>query len=183
MTEQTPASHTPPPPALFDPLEATDFQRLEHAASLKGLLKPFKGKGELESWAKECEQLRDSLLALAQRLLAQGTTYPFNRLPVLLAQQTTSAGTAFLRWRYVDRSAMGVLLWDKLVTDPRTPTPLVHELYALEIERIAINMQVSLTHTISRQAHACAQKMAQAESRYRERLITSTGHSPPGVLT
>ncbi len=31
----------------FEALEQTDFQKLEHAAYLKGLLKPFKGNGEL----------------------------------------------------------------------------------------------------------------------------------------
>lgn len=32
----------------FLALQQTDFLRLEHAAYLKGLLKPFKGKGALE---------------------------------------------------------------------------------------------------------------------------------------
>ena len=48
MTGRLPAE-APPAPRLFDPVEATDFQQLEHAASLKGLLKPFKGKGELHA--------------------------------------------------------------------------------------------------------------------------------------
>jgi hypothetical protein len=34
-------------PRYFRPLEQPAFMRLEHAASLKGLLKPFKGKGGL----------------------------------------------------------------------------------------------------------------------------------------
>ena len=96
--------------------------------------------------------------------------YPFGRLPVLLALQTTGAGTAFLRWRYADRSAMGVSLWMRLIADPRTPVALAHELYALEVERIALNMQVSLTHTLAQQARACAQKMAQAQSHYEQRI-------------
>ena len=170
MIDRSPASQPHPVPRLFDRLEAIDFQRLEHAASLKGLLKPFKGKGELERWGHECQQMRDGLLLLAHRLLAQARTYPFNRLAVQVALQTTSAGTAFLRWRSADRSAMGVSLWQRLITDPATPVPLVHELYALEVERIALNMQVSLTHTLAQQALACADKMAQAQSYYEQRI-------------
>jgi len=35
-------------PKHFQPLEQIAFRGLEHAAYLKGLLKPFKGKGSLE---------------------------------------------------------------------------------------------------------------------------------------
>jgi hypothetical protein len=165
-------------PRLFDTLESTDFQRLEHAASLKGFLKPFKGKGELERWASQCEGLRDDLIRLAQRLVSQATTYPFSLLPVLLAQQTTGAGTAFLRWRNADRSAMGVSLWAELVNHPITPAPLLPELFALELQRIALNMQISLTHSIARQASECAEKMAQAEAIYQRRVDGHARHNP-----
>lgn len=157
------------PPRFFVPLEATDFQRIEHAASLKGLLKPFKGKEELLTFAGECQAVRDALIVRAQRLLAQATVYPFSMLSVVLTQQTTAAGTAFLRWRNTDRSAMGVALWTALIDDPATPLQMLDELFALELERVALNMQVSLTHTLARQARECAQKMAHAESIYRRR--------------
>jgi len=52
-------------PRYFVPLEQTDFQHLEHAHYLKGLLKPFKGKGPLEDWANQCAALRDDLIRLA----------------------------------------------------------------------------------------------------------------------
>ncbi|MDE2052763.1 MAG: DUF3158 family protein, partial [Gammaproteobacteria bacterium] len=139
-------------PRRYRPLEQADFLRLKHAPSLKGLLKPFKGKGEWEAWASECEALRDAVMILAQRMLAQASAYPFNLLPVVLTQQATGAGTTFLRWRMLDRSQMGVALWEALMTSPSTPTALMHDLYALEIERVALNCQVSLTHSIARQA-------------------------------
>jgi hypothetical protein len=160
-------------PRFFDPLEATDFQRIEHAASLKGLLKPFKGKEALLTFAGESEAARDALIQRAQRLLAQATAYPFSMLPVALTQQSTAAGTAFLRWRNADRSAMGVALWATLIEDPATPLQMLDELFALEIERVALNMQVSLTHTLARQARECAQKMTYAESIYRRRAPLS----------
>jgi hypothetical protein len=154
----------------YRPLEPADFSALRHAPYLKGLLKPFKGKGEWEAWASECEALREGTITLARRVLAQATAYPFNLLPVVLAQQPTGAGTTFLRWRMFDRSAMGVALWEALIASPNTPAALVHDLYALELERIALNLQVSLTHAMARQARECARKAARAQALYRERI-------------
>jgi len=143
---------------------------MEHAASLKGLLRPFKGKGELEAWGHQCERLRDSVALLTQRLLAQATAYPLNLLPVVLAQQTAAAGTTFLRWRNADRSAMGVALWARLMGQSTTSPALAQELLALELERIVLNMQISLTHTLARQALECAQKMGEAQATYQQRI-------------
>lgn len=156
-------------PTLFQPLTQADFVAIEHAASLKGLLRPFKSKGELDAWASQCQQQRDVLAHLAQRLLAQATAYPLNLLPVVLAQQSTAAGTTFLRWRNADRSAMGVALWARVVADSSTPPALARELYALELERIVLNMQMSLLHTLARQARECAQKMGAATAAYEQR--------------
>lgn len=158
-----------PAPRLFNSLERQAFARLEHASSLKGLLRPFKGKGELESWACDCERLRDQLISLAQQLLAQATAYPFSLLPVVLASQTTGAGTTLLRWRSADRIAMGVSLWTQLMHSPRTPMSLIHELFALEQQRVVLNMQISLTHTLARHARECSVKLAHAETTYRRR--------------
>lgn len=165
MTEANPT-----PRRSFLPLEQTDFQRLEHAAYLKGLLQPFKGKGSLQTWANQCEALRDDMIALAlRRVLPQARAYPFNLLAVQLAQQTTGAGTTFLRWRNADRSSMGVTLWQDTLENPATPDRLIEDLYAMELQRIVLNMQISLTHSIARQALECASKMADAEAVYLRR--------------
>lgn len=151
----------------FTTLEQTAFQRLEHAGYLKGLLRPFKSKGALEVWAIQCEALRDELIALAQRqVLAQARSHPFNLLPIQLAQQVTGAGTVFLRWRNLDRSSMGVALWQEMVVNPATPLGLVGDLHAMEIQRAVLNMQISLLHTLARQARECASKLAQANYAY-----------------
>ena len=167
-------------PARFVPLGQADFQRLEHAGYLKGLLQPFKGKGSLETWANQCMALRDELITLAQRqVLPQARAYPFNLLDVQLAQQTTGAGTTFLRWRNLDRSSMGVALWEALLANPATPASLIDELYAMELQRIVLNMQISLTHSIARQALECANKAAQAEAAYLRRVHGHTASVPP----
>ncbi len=159
----------------FHSLEQADFIGLEHAAYQKGLLRPFKSKGALSDWAAQCYAQRDQLIALAQRrVLSQATGHPFNLLPAELAQQKTGAGTTFLRWRRPDRSAMGVALWQGLMASDATPSHLVADLYALEQQRIVLNMQISLLHTLARQAQDCAGKMALAELSYLRRTMGVT---------
>ncbi|MBO9356003.1 DUF3158 family protein [Bordetella petrii] len=157
----------------FHRLEQLAFVRLEHAASLKGLLKPFKGKGDLETWASQCFAMRDELIILAQRqVLQQASGHPFCLLPVELAQQTTGAGTTFLRWRRHDRSAMGVALWQEVMASTNTSVNLLADLHAIELQRITLNMQISLLHTLGRQAQECASKAAEAEDAYLRRLTS-----------
>jgi hypothetical protein len=43
-----------------------------------------------------------------------------------------------------------------------TPDVLINDLLALEQQRIVLNMQISLSHTLSRQAIDCASKMVRA---------------------
>ncbi|VFR23691.1 Integrase regulator R [plant metagenome] len=165
---------------FFQPLEQTDFIRLEQAAYLKGLLKAFKGKRGLEDWASQCHTLRDQMITLAQRrILPQTRSYPFNLLSIELAQQKTGAGTTFLRWRSLDRSQMGVALWEELMDSSShvTPRALLDDLLAIEQQRIVLNMQISLLHTLGRQARECASKMAQAENVYL-RQIAARSHQP-----
>ncbi|MDD1152705.1 DUF3158 family protein [Pseudomonas sp. TNT2022 ID357] len=154
----------------FVALEQSAFQSLEHTAYLKGLLKPFKGNG-LQTWANQCIALRDGMIALAQRhLLPQARSYPFNLLPVQLTLQTTGAGTTFLRWRNIDRSRMGVELWEVLLRDSATPESLIDDLYAMEQQRIVFNMQMSGIHSIARQAQDCANKATRAKAAYQRRV-------------
>src|SRR3546814_9877099 len=63
----------------FQALQQTDFLRLEHAAYLKGLLKPCKGKGALEDWANQCFALRDDMRSEGETSVPQSrihTSYP-----------------------------------------------------------------------------------------------------------
>jgi hypothetical protein len=162
---------TAPKHGAFRPLQQSAFSTLEHAAFLKGLLKPFKGKGELSQWAGICRELMEGLIQLANDdVLQQAQRYPFSLLPIRMTRQSTGAGTVFLRWSRTDRSKMGVQLWDELLDDPRTPANLIADLYQLELQRITLNMQISLTHSICRQATECVEKMTQAEAIYQHRI-------------
>ena len=154
----------------FRPLQQEAFQRLQQAASLKGLLKPFKGKGELTQFADLCRAQESDLKALAQEVLSQARRYPFTLVPVRLTEQNTQAGTQFLRWQQVTDRRMGVGVWAEMMGSPRTPESMLQDLYVMELQRITLNMQMSLLHSITKQAAECAEKMGQAEAVYIARL-------------
>ncbi len=158
----------------FRPLQQDAFQGLQQGASLKGLLKPFKGKGELNQFAEQCRVLEVGLKELAQDVLAQVRRHPFTLLPVRLTEQNTQAGTMFLRWQHVATRRMGVGVWAEMVGHPKTPIPMLQDLYVLELQRITLNMQISLIHSIGKQAAECAEKMGQAEAVLMERLQQGT---------
>ncbi|MBU4633495.1 DUF3158 family protein [Pseudomonas chlororaphis] len=161
----------------FRPLQQDAFQGLQHGASLKGLLKPFKGKGELDQFADQCRTIEVGLKALAQEVLEQTRRYPFQLLPVRMTEQNTQAGTMFLRWQQVTDRRMGVAVWADMVSSPKTPQTLLQDLLALEQQRITLNMQMSLIHSIAKQASECAEKMGQAEANYLARLQQFTNQS------
>ncbi|MCK9744123.1 DUF3158 family protein [Pseudomonas syringae] len=166
----------------FQPLQQDAFTGLQHAPFLKGLLKPFKGKGGMLQLAELCRSLEGDLNALAEdQVLAQANRHPYTLLPVRMVRQRTSAGTIFLRWQEMGTRQMGVNVWSNLLADPRTPESLLQDLHSMEQQRVALNMQISLVHTIGRQAAECAEKMAQADAVYSGRLqqiSQSSGISP-----
>lgn len=145
------------------PLTADAYRRLEHAASLKGLLKPFKGKGELEQLAQMALDIQAQLQQLMAGLSQQAAQSPYSLLDIRLVQQHTSAGSSFLRWRTRDFSRMGVAVWAQQMRSAILPQNLREELLHFERERIALNLQMSMVHSLHRQAKACAIKMASAE--------------------
>ena len=161
----------------FRPLQQEAFQRLQQAASLKGLLKPFKGKGELTQFADLCRAQAADLKALAQEVLSQARRYPFTLVPVRLTEQNTQAGTQFLRWQQVTDRRMGVGVWADMMGSSRTPEIMLQDLYAMELQRITLNMQMSLMHSIAKQAADCAEKMGQAEAVYTARLQQLTNQT------
>lgn len=158
----------------FEALKQSSYTQLEHASSLKGLLKPFKGKGELEDFALQCRLLEAGLISLAtDTVIPRAGKYPFSLLPIRLTQQKSASGAVFLRWRRCDRSKMGADVWAEVLADSRTPTWMLKDLHALESQRIELNMQISLIHTIARQANECVAKMSSADQVLSDRLAES----------
>lgn len=140
---------------------------LEQVASLKGL---FKGKGQLLPLAEACLAGRDELIQQAlPAALTRARISPLHLLPVQLSRQATSAGTVFLRWRRVDRAAMGVAQWQALLLAPGTPSALVPTLYQLEGQRVLLNAEISLTHGLAQLAQRTADQLAHAECIHQQR--------------
>lgn len=58
---------------------------------------------------------------------------------------------------------MGVAVWAQQMRSDALPQNLREELLRFERDRIALNLQMSVVHSLYRQAKACAVKMASAE--------------------
>lgn len=144
---------------------------LEQASSLKGL---FKGKGQLLALAEASLTVRNELIQQAlPSLLNRARISPLHLLPVQLSRQATSAGTRFVRWRRVDRAAMGVAQWQALMLAPGTPIALIPTLYQLERHRVLLNAQISLTHSLAQLAQRTVDQLAHAERIHQQRLNTA----------
>ena len=149
---------------------------LEQVASLKGL---FKGKGQLLALAEASLTVRNELIQQAlPSLLNRARISPLHLLPVQLSRQATSAGTRFVRWRRVDRAAMGVAQWQALLLAPGTPAALVPTLYQLECQRVLLNAQISLTHGLAQLAQRTADQLAHAERIHQQRQDTPAAEVP-----
>lgn len=144
------------------------YRQLEHAASLKGLLKPFKGKGELEHLAQVAREIEAQLRRLMEDVVQQAGRAPYSLLDIRLVLQNTGAGSTFLRWRTRDFSRMGVAVWERQVSNKILPLATREGLHQFECDRIALNLQMSVVHSLLRQATTCAIKMASAERLLRQ---------------
>ena len=167
----------PAQPMPFKALTPDAYRQLEHAASLKGLLKPFKGKGELEHLAQVARDIEAQLCQLMEAVIHQAGRPPYSLLDTRLVLQNTGTGSAFLRWRTRDFARMGVAVWEQQVTNPILSPAMREGLYQFECERIALNLQMSVVHSLFRQATTCAIKMASAEQVLRQ-LTTAVEVSP-----
>lgn len=153
----------PAHPMPFETLTPDAYRQLEHAASLKGLLKPFKGKGELEHLAQVAREIEAQLCRLMEAVVRQAGQPPYSLLDIRLVLQNTSAGSTFLRWRTRDFARMGVAVWERQVSNKVLPLAVHEGLHRFECNRIALNLQMSVVHSLYRQATTCAIKMASAE--------------------
>jgi hypothetical protein len=159
-----------PQGTYFEPLHISEFSLFENAGSLKGLLRAFNGKG-MEEWASESRGLNEALGEhLLPKLLGRLRAPELQRLGVELVPHTTKAGTIYLRWRKRDFSVMNDMLFEQAMASARTPGPLVLDLYLMEMQRIAFNMQMRITNQIATLALNAATKMAKAENLYLRRL-------------
>lgn len=151
------------PPPSFDGLTQAAYRQLEHAASLKGLLQPFKGKGELQALARVAQTLEVQVSGLMVALVRQTERLSGGRLSIRLVCQRSAAGSVYLRWRSLDYARMGVAVWDRQMADPALPEALRQALLRLELDRIGLNLQMSVLQSLYRQTANGALKMEHAQ--------------------
>lgn len=148
-------------------VDQASYRNVKHASSLKGLLKPFKGKGELEVLEQQLLGIQDGLKALMDEVVDSWARPPFSLLPVNVLPHASTSGASHLRWRTRGRGArMGVGVWNKQMLMKQTPPELLDELHSYEILRIRYNMQMTCVQFIIKQVRECQEKLQDAESIY-----------------
>ncbi|WP_392562225.1 DUF3158 family protein [Orbus sturtevantii] len=85
-----------------DTLSPTDYQFAKQHLTLKGLLKPFKGKGEYETLLQEIEFDISRLELISQRLINDTKNkLPIKYLPFYLKKRRLKNGSVYLSWKYL----------------------------------------------------------------------------------
>lgn len=113
-------------------------------SSLKGLLKAFKGKGELRALVQE---LREARIQLQQRqpMLKQSVyELPGRNVPLILCSNPARSGISYLRWRNLDNNRSGSVALQEAIQQPDMSDELRDALMALEWRRQVLNTQLSV---------------------------------------
>ncbi len=151
------------PTTGYQPLADDDYKMQVYVSSLKGLLKPFKSKGELELLESNARAAREMMEPLMRRLIQSARRYPVRQLPLIFTIGPAPSGANFLRWRNQQNNKTGTLAFCHLIGDPKVPQRARDTLLEIEKDRIVFNMQMSVLTFIIRQARECQEKVEQAE--------------------
>lgn len=145
-------------------LENNPYRTMEQSHALKGLLKPFKGKGDYETLVATARALREEIYKLMSDLENRVNRPPYSLLNLTMRIQRQKGGeNKYLRWRTKRLDCMGQKYWLDVINDPATPIELLPALHEFERERIALNMQfVELSHVV-REAESCMRKFEEAD--------------------
>ncbi|EIX6435351.1 TPA: DUF3158 family protein [Klebsiella pneumoniae] len=113
-------------------------------SSLKGLLKAFKGKGELRALVQELQALRVQL-QLRQPMLKQAVyELPGRNVPLILCSNPARSGVSYLRWRNLDNNRSGSVALQEVIQQPDVSDELRNALMTLEWRRQVLNTQLSV---------------------------------------
>lgn len=145
------------------------YRRMAHDSSLKGLLKPFKGKGDYRELEQSAREALTTLNQMMDRLVNVSDHQQMAHRNIVLRVHKAKSGVGYLRWRTMRHAAdqsMGFQLWKKVVQDPLTGPQTRTNLLILEKQRMALNMQASVMQYIARQAAECAKKAEMADQAF-----------------
>lgn len=121
-----------------------DEESAARKSSLKGLLKAFKGKGELRALEQE---LREARIQLQQRqpMLKQAVyELPGRNVPLILCSNPARSGISYLRWRNLDNNRSGSVALQEAIQQPDMSDELRDALMVLEWRRQVLNTQLSV---------------------------------------
>lgn len=121
-----------------------DDERSARKSSLKGLLKAFKGKGELRALVQELRALRVQLQQLQPMLKQAVYELPGRNVPLILCSNPARSGVSYLRWRNLDNNRSGSVAWQEAIQQPDVSDELRDALMALEWQRQVLNTQLSV---------------------------------------
>ena len=121
-----------------------DDERSARKSSLKGLLKAFKGKGELRALVLELQSLR-AQQQQHQPVLKQAVyELPGRNVPLILCSNPARSGISYLRWRNLDNNRSGSVALQEAIQQPDVTDELRDALMALEWRRQILNTQLSV---------------------------------------
>ena len=121
-----------------------DDERSARKSSLKGLLKAFKGQGELRALVLELQSLR-AQLQQHQPVLKQAVyELPGRNVPLILCSNPARSGISYLRWRNLDNNRSGSVALQEAIQQPDVTDELRDALMALEWRRQILNTQLSV---------------------------------------
>lgn len=121
-----------------------DDERFARKSSLKGLLKAFKGKGELRALVQELQALRVQLQQRQPMLKQAVYELPGSNVPLILCSNPARSGVSYLRWRNLDNNRSGSVALQEAIQQPDMSDELRDALMALEWRRQVLNTQLSL---------------------------------------
>jgi len=125
-------------------LSDNDYESLARNSSLKGLLKAFKGKGELQALVQELQETQAKLQQLQPQLKQAVYELPVRTLPLILCSNPARSGVSYLRWRNLDNNRSGSAALQEVMSQHETSDTLHDALLTLEWQRQVLNMQVSV---------------------------------------
>ncbi|QJT79313.1 DUF3158 family protein [Kosakonia sp. MUSA4] len=132
-------------------LSDNDYENCARKSSLKGLLKAFKGKGELQELAQELQELQAKLQQLQPQLKQAVFNLPVRTLPLVLCSNPARSGVSYLRWRNLDNNRSGSAALLEIVHQTATSNELRDALLVIEWQRQVLNMQLSVVTFMLRQ--------------------------------
>lgn len=121
-----------------------DEESAARKSSLKGLLKAFKGKGELQALVQELREVRVQLQQCQPVLKQAVYELPGRNVPLILCSNPARSGISYLRWRNLDNNRSGSVALQEAIQQPDVTDELRDALMALEWRRQVLNTQLSV---------------------------------------